>query len=98
MKCTVNKRGKFFIVVDPIHHKSYTVNTKVDADDLCETLNDIPVLEELLEQVKKELTCLDGLKVTDYDCPSKGYISLNVKDLTVCDYSRLIDEIDQVIK
>ena len=39
MKCSVKQRGKFYIVVDPLNHKSYTINNKSDAESLCEYLN-----------------------------------------------------------
>lgn len=34
MKCQVKSKGKFFIVVDPVHHKSFTLNNKLSAEDL----------------------------------------------------------------
>lgn len=39
MKCSVKQRGKFFIVVDPFHHKSYTLNNRLGAESLAVTLN-----------------------------------------------------------
>lgn len=39
-ECTVKQRGKFFIVVDPFHHRSYTLNNKLEAENLCSTLNE----------------------------------------------------------
>lgn len=39
-ECEVKQRGKFFIVVDPFNHRSYTLNNKLEAESLCSTLNE----------------------------------------------------------
>ena len=40
IECTVKQRGKFFIVVDPFHHTSYTLHNRLEAESLCNTLNE----------------------------------------------------------
>lgn len=45
-ECTVKQRGKFFIVIDPFSHKSFTLNNRFEAESLCETLNEAGALRE----------------------------------------------------
>lgn len=53
MKCSVKQRGKFFIVVDPFHHKSYTLNNRLSAESLEVTLNKLHEENEELDSFKK---------------------------------------------
>lgn len=54
MKCEVKQRGKYFIVVDPFNHKSYTLHNRLEAESLCSTLNDAASYKnELSEWVSK---------------------------------------------
>jgi len=54
MKCSVKQRGKFFIVVDPFHHNSYTLHNRLEAESLCNTLNEAACSKnEIREWVSK---------------------------------------------
>lgn len=39
LKSSVRVSGKFFIVGDPLHNKSYTLNNKLSAEQLSDSLN-----------------------------------------------------------
>ena len=53
IECSVKQRGKFFIVVDPFNHCSYTLNNKLEAERLCETLNELhEKIQLLFKQIK----------------------------------------------
>ena len=97
MKCSVKQRGKFFIVVDPFHHKSYTLNNRLGAESLAVTLNKVTGLETLLEKSKEELTKVNGLHAFDKCCSQLGYVEVFDNDIIELDYSELISEIGQVM-
>jgi len=62
MKCSVKQRGKFFIVVDPFHHKSYTLNNRLGAESLEGTLNKLHKENKELKETIDELRTIDKEK------------------------------------
>ena len=54
IECTVKQRGKFFIVVDPFNQNSYTLHNRLEAESLCNTLNEAAYSKnEIREWVSK---------------------------------------------
>lgn len=85
MKCSVKQRGKFFIVVDPFQHESYTLNNRLGAESLVVTLNKLyeenkgfkQVINEVLKLLEEEVDLFSD-KATEHDI--QAYIELNELD------------------
>lgn len=60
MKCQVKSKGKFFIVIDPVHHKSFIMNNKLSAENLRCLLDELYSnsydLEKENQQIKHIIT------------------------------------------
>lgn len=54
MKSSIRVSGKFFIVVDPLHHKSYTLNNKLSAEQLATSLN------KLYSEINSQSIVIEG--------------------------------------
>ena len=53
-KSSIRVSGKFFIVVDPLHHKSYTLNNKFSAEELSDSLN------KLYSEINSQSIVIEG--------------------------------------
>lgn len=61
-KCEVKQKGKYFIVIDHANNKSYPMNNKINAEQLCDTLNGwmdkYVATRDLLKQAQDTLNVL----------------------------------------
>ena len=55
-------------------------------------------LKQLLEEIRHEITCIDGLNVFGAHYIRLGYVEVMEDDFTRLDYTELLKKIDKVIK
>ncbi len=76
--------------------KQYIADFALETEDILRYLNENIELKQLLEKIRHELVCIDGLTATD-----STNIQENIKDnyhMFQLEYSELLKKIDKVIK
>lgn len=100
---SIPKKSRVLVFSNSIRFSDYE-ETHKPTDHLIEGIleklgaAEVSINKNLLEKIRHELVSIGGLRVTDYNCPATGYVSLRVDDLIELDCSELIKEIDEVLE
>lgn len=96
----LNKNNENFKALGPVWDKE--INDALNLFEMIDLLNALHEenyeLKQLLEEIRHEITCIDGLNAFDKGAWYLGYVEVFNKNIIDLNYGELLKKIDKVIK